>query len=639
MVAGLAIQNSSDHVGGFAMNDVHNARAYFQPLPSADSYNKNRLEGDYKENEPSYGVIDVSPPPTRNMDFLGNIVSTLKKNETFNPNSYNKNRLSGDPKDQFREPAPNPGRAPVPSENVPFPHQKYLERITKAGQSVEYLAKLANIAGDGAAIRTYGQIYMELSNMINVINYRILNVEEQKRLSEIERLVYRALNNLPPDAPPPPAPGGLPFFGGPGAGGPGGPGGGDGGDDGIRVRGVGGDLEYISDGDGDGDGDGGGDPIPPLPPVGGDEDEGDEGDEGDYYGDAAAAVAAVSAVSSAVADDAGDGDESDEITTYSPTIAAPPEKTKPVPSNPSEVANSYKGNDNLNPKPSKYAGNNSLSEDVAKPLFEEPEERKEPYVEIEDETYRMIVDVVSKPVTEGKGLSAAQIEAFRRNYVLESMSNDNEIPKGKRKFLLYLQQKAIDNDQLAIEYLQDIFSDYENSGSGKKRITPHLENLRKLGESPGEIYRSVIPVNHIILRNEKAVPKGALIKPESKVFSGSNFGESGGLEYANPDDNNNLAKPPVSPYGKKPVLSRVSQYDIINEPEIEDFKSTPAKKETKKKFTPSNLPKPNKTSQILKSPYKAASEALNIQKKPESKKSQETSYFSAIGGIPNYNGF
>ena len=77
MVAGLAIQNSSDHAGGWAMDNAHNAKAYFQQLPPADSYNKNRLEGDYKENEPSYGVIDESPPPTRNMDFLGNIVSSF----------------------------------------------------------------------------------------------------------------------------------------------------------------------------------------------------------------------------------------------------------------------------------------------------------------------------------------------------------------------------------------------------------------------------------------------------------------------------------------------------------------------------------------------------------------------------------
>jgi len=225
MVANLAIQNSSDHVGGWAMND-NNAKSYFQPLPSADSYNKGRLEGDYKENEPSYGQVNVSPPPNLNMDFLGNIVSNFVKNETYKPNSFNQNRLTGNPEDQFSEPAPNPGRAPIPIQNVPFPHKKYLERIQKAGQSIQYLARVAGLAGDAVSVGNYGQIFIELNNMINVINYRILNVGEQKRLSEIEKLIYIALNNLPANAPPP-APGGMPFVpgGGPPGGGPGGDGG------------------------------------------------------------------------------------------------------------------------------------------------------------------------------------------------------------------------------------------------------------------------------------------------------------------------------------------------------------------------------------------------------------------------------
>ncbi|MEY3393475.1 MAG: hypothetical protein RL498_395, partial [Pseudomonadota bacterium] len=229
----MVAQNSSDNSGGWALND-NNAKAYFQPLPPADSFNKNRLEGFYKEQEPSSGVIGESSsiPDDMIQDQWGNINARGASSKKSKNKPYNEGRLMGDPSEQFEEPFPKPNAKPMPEQNIPFPHQKYAERVQKAGQAVQYLAKVATLTGDVVSVATWGGCFLELNRMLHVLNGRPLNVAEQNRLSEIERLVYNALNIIQAQAPAgAPGAGGLPQPGGPagappGAGGlpqPGGP--------------------------------------------------------------------------------------------------------------------------------------------------------------------------------------------------------------------------------------------------------------------------------------------------------------------------------------------------------------------------------------------------------------------------------
>ena len=491
----MVAQNSSDNSGGWCMSD-NNAKAYFQPLPPADSFNKNRLEGFYKEQEPSSGVVGESSRPNNlNADQWGNITAKFSKNESYKANTYNQNRLSGDKSQQFDEPFPSAGAKPVIAENIPFPHKKYAERIQKAGQSVQYLSSVAILIGNNPAVWNF--MYVELNSMINVLNYRPLNVQEQNRLSEIERLIYIAMNNLPQNAPPmqpdvgglrfvpdglpepppddggPPPNGGLQYFPGPIH-------------DGVANRWpfaqgqveipndvplAPGRVEIPNDV-----------PLVPVPPP--------------------------------AIDFEGDEENSNEIEIVNSNLP-PHGDIVAIPSNVYDVADVY--DDGINKKYSSPKRQANIG-------VPKQEEEKVPNYD----AYSEIVKEMQTPISANKpGLSAFQINFYRKKFLYQFNYKDDEVPKGKEKFLKYLLDK-IKTDEEVKQYLDIIIDDYRTRPSvARSRITPDEENMRELAMSPGEYSRSVLAPDALITR-EKAYPRGQFLLPDPVAIGllGENIDEN-----------------------------------------------------------------------------------------------------------------